>query len=141
LPLLDLSGVCNADEEILSVAGALAFYKMVLKPPHPCQSSAESQFIPAPRFLYSILIDLLALFAAAARMGLPQPTSEPMLIPVVPHSEGSEFTSQIEKYRGIVEEAVFNRLGPLDTLPSREYDFWKTRNLAGISQPVPEVYD
>jgi len=30
---------------------------------------------------------------------------------VAPHSEGWEFPRQIEKYRGIVEEAVFDRLG------------------------------
>jgi len=29
---------------------------------------------------------------------------------VAPHSEGCEFPQQIEKYRGIVEEASFDRL-------------------------------
>jgi len=38
-------------------------------------------------------------------------TYEPILLPVVPYSEGCEFPSQIEKYRRIVEEALFDRLG------------------------------
>ena len=30
---------------------------------------------------------------------------------LAPHSEGCEFPSEIEQYRGIVEAAVFDRLG------------------------------
>jgi hypothetical protein len=39
------------------------------------------------------------------------PCSEPILLPVAPHPEGCEFPAQFEKYRGIVEGAVFDRLG------------------------------
>jgi hypothetical protein len=38
-------------------------------------------------------------------------TNKPVLLPVTPHSEGCRFPSQIEKYRGIVEAAVFDCLG------------------------------
>jgi hypothetical protein len=32
-------------------------------------------------------------------------------LPLAPHSEGCEFSSWIDKYRGIVEEALFDRVG------------------------------
>lgn len=38
-------------------------------------------------------------------------TNEPTLLPVAPHSEGCEFSQEIVKYRGIVEEAVFDCFG------------------------------
>jgi len=38
-------------------------------------------------------------------------TNAPILLPVAPHSEGCEFPPEIDKYRGIVEDAVFDRLG------------------------------
>jgi hypothetical protein len=37
-------------------------------------------------------------------------TNEPILLPLAPDSIDSEFP-QVEKYRGIVEEALFDRLG------------------------------
>jgi hypothetical protein len=37
-------------------------------------------------------------------------TNESILLPVAPHSEDSEFP-RIDSYRGIVEDAVFDRLG------------------------------
>jgi hypothetical protein len=37
-------------------------------------------------------------------------TNEPILLPVAPHSEGCEFPL-FDEYRGIVEEAMFDRLG------------------------------
>jgi len=37
-------------------------------------------------------------------------TNEPILLPVAPHSEDCEFL-QLEKYRGIVGEVLFDRLG------------------------------
>jgi hypothetical protein len=37
-------------------------------------------------------------------------TKEPTLLPVAPHSVDSEFLL-LDRYRGIVEEAVFDRLG------------------------------
>jgi hypothetical protein len=38
-------------------------------------------------------------------------TNEPILLPVAPHSVDSEFRSAIDKYRGLVKDAVFDRLG------------------------------
>jgi len=38
-------------------------------------------------------------------------TNEPTLLPVTPHLEGCEFSQEIVKYRGIVEEAVFDCFG------------------------------
>jgi hypothetical protein len=40
-------------------------------------------------------------------------TNEPILLAVAPHSEGFEFLLLIGRYRGIVEEVVFERLGRL----------------------------
>jgi hypothetical protein len=37
--------------------------------------------------------------------------NEQILSPVAPHSEGCEFPLQTEKYRGAVEEVLFDRLG------------------------------
>jgi hypothetical protein len=37
-------------------------------------------------------------------------TNEPILLPVVAHSEGCEFLERVDQYRGIVEEAVFDCL-------------------------------
>ena len=38
-------------------------------------------------------------------------TNEPTLLPVAPHSEGCEFSQEIVKYRGIVEEVMFDCFG------------------------------
>jgi len=38
-------------------------------------------------------------------------TNEQIFRPVAPHSEGCEFP-EIDRYRGIVEEAVFDRTAP-----------------------------
>jgi hypothetical protein len=38
-------------------------------------------------------------------------TNQPILLPVAPHSERHEFPPQFDEYRGIVEEALFDRLG------------------------------
>jgi len=38
-------------------------------------------------------------------------TNAQILLPVAAHSEGWGFSSPINKYRGIVEDAVFDRLG------------------------------
>jgi hypothetical protein len=38
-------------------------------------------------------------------------TNEPILLPVAPHSVDSEFLPAFDKCRGIVEDAVFDRLG------------------------------
>jgi len=43
--------------------------------------------------------------------GCPALANEPIFLPVAPHSEGCEFPLGIEKYRGMVEEALFDRLG------------------------------
>lgn len=38
-------------------------------------------------------------------------TNEPILLRVAPHFKGCEFLCEIDEYRGIVEEALFDRLG------------------------------
>jgi hypothetical protein len=38
-------------------------------------------------------------------------TTEPIFLPVAPHSVESEFLLLMDKYRGIVEKAGFDRLG------------------------------
>jgi len=38
-------------------------------------------------------------------------TNEPILLPAAPHSERCEFPPQTDKYRGIVGEELFDRLG------------------------------
>jgi hypothetical protein len=44
-------------------------------------------------------------------LGCSAMTNEPVLPSVAPHSEGCEFPLQIDKYRDVVEEAVFQCVG------------------------------
>jgi hypothetical protein len=55
-------------------------------------------------------VAVLVAGSSAARRFLLLLNSEPILLPVAPHSEGCEFLPEIDRYRGNVEEALFECL-------------------------------